>query len=126
MKWKRERRGEERERGGEGRGGGELQLGSTELHGPTQSVECRGFESSSRQLTYIWKSDCLGCVVLLCLVVCLTVLASFFLLSHLPLKHVYTCIMYMYTYMYMYVCMYCTCIKFFMYMYKIYYIYTCT
>ena len=33
------------------------------------------------------KSDCLGCVVLLCLVVCLTLLASYFLLS---LKHVYT------------------------------------
>ena len=34
-------------------------------------------------------SDCLGCAVLLCLVVCLTLLASFFLPSHLSLKHVY-------------------------------------
>ena len=31
--------------------------------------------------------DCLGCAVLLCLVVCLTLLASFFLPSHLSLKH---------------------------------------
>ena len=38
-----------------------------------------------------------GCAVLLCLVVCLTLLASFFLPSHLSLKHVrnYTCIQYM-------------------------------
>ena len=36
------------------------------------------------------KSDCLGCAVLLCLV-CLTLLSSFFLPSHLSLKHVYTC-----------------------------------
>ena len=26
----------------------------------------------------VWKSDCLGCAVLLCLVVCLTLLASFY------------------------------------------------
>ena len=31
--------------------------------------------------------DCLGCAVLLCLVVCLTLLASFFLPSHLSLKY---------------------------------------
>ena len=30
---------------------------------------------------FLWKSDCLGCAVLLCLVVCLTLLASFFLHS---------------------------------------------
>ena len=36
------------------------------------SVECRGFESHPRQ-----KSDCLGCAVLLCLVVCLTLLCFF-------------------------------------------------
>ena len=36
-----------------------------------------------------WKSDCLGCVVLLCLVVCMTLFASFFLM-HLSL----TCIIY--------------------------------
>ena len=33
------------------------------------------------------KSDYLGCAVLLCVVVCLTLLASFFLPSHLSLKH---------------------------------------
>ena len=32
---------------------------------------------------------CIGCAVLLCLVVCLTLLASFFLPSRLSLKHVY-------------------------------------
>ena len=42
-----------------------------------------------RQLIFIKKSDCLGCVVLLCFVVCLTLLASFFLPSHLSLKHVH-------------------------------------
>ena len=35
---------------------------------------------------YIRESDCLGWAVLLCLVVCLTMLASFFLPSHLSLK----------------------------------------
>ena len=33
----------------------------------------------TRQLILLLKSDCLGCVVLLCLVVCMTLLASFFL-----------------------------------------------
>ena len=33
----------------------------------------------------------LGYAVLFCLVACLTLLASFFLPSHLSLKHVYTC-----------------------------------
>ena len=46
--------------------------------------------SHPRQLIFLRKSDCLGCAVLLCLVVCLTLLASFFLPSHLPLKHVHT------------------------------------
>ena len=41
-----------------------------------------------RCFTCTWKSDCLGCAVLLCLV-CLTLLASFFFPSHLSLKHVY-------------------------------------
>ena len=45
-------------------------------------------------------SDCLGCAVLLCLV-CLNLLASFFLPS---LKHIY-----MYMYMYMHAVMFCTC-----------------
>ena len=45
------------------------------------SVECRGFESHLRQLIFLRKSDCLGCAVLLCLVVCL--LLSSFLLSSL-------------------------------------------
>ena len=39
-------------------------------------------------ITFLRKSDCLGCAVLLCLVVCLTLLASFVLPSHLSLKHV--------------------------------------
>ena len=45
------------------------------------SVECHEFESCLRQLFFLRKSDCLGCVALLCLVVCLTLLASFFLPS---------------------------------------------
>ena len=40
-----------------------------------------------RQLIFLRKSDCLGCAVF-CLVVCLTLLASFFLPSHLSLKYV--------------------------------------
>ena len=39
------------------------------------------------QLIFLRKSDCLECAVFLCLVVCLTLLASFFLPSHLSLKH---------------------------------------
>ena len=39
---------------------------------------------------FLWKSDCLGCAVLLSFVVCLTLLASFFLPSA-SLQHVYTC-----------------------------------
>ena len=35
------------------------------------------FESHLRQLIFLGKNDCLGCAVLLCLVVCLTLLASF-------------------------------------------------
>ena len=35
---------------------------------------------------HVRESDCLGCAVLLCLVVCLTLLASFFLPSHLSLN----------------------------------------
>ena len=34
-----------------------------------------------RQLIFLWKSDCLGCAVLLCFIVCLTLLASIFLPS---------------------------------------------
>ena len=49
------------------------------------SVEYRGFESHPRQLIFL---DCLWCAVLLCLV-CLTLLASFFLPSHLSLKRVH-------------------------------------
>ena len=49
---------------------------------------CRGFESHLRELIFLRKSDCLGCAVLLCLVVYSTLLASFFLPSHLSLKHV--------------------------------------
>ena len=57
---------------------------------------CCGFESHLRQLIFPWKSDCLGCVVLLCLVVCLTLLASFL---HLPLMHMHVqCNLYAVTY----------------------------
>ena len=41
------------------------------------------------QLIFLRKSDYLGCVVLLCLDVCLTLLAFFFLPSHLSIKHVH-------------------------------------
>ena len=41
-----------------------------------------------RQLIFSRKNDCLGCAVLLCLV-CLTLLASFFLPSHLSFKNMY-------------------------------------
>ena len=74
-------------------------LGSSVVERSVKSVECRGFKSDPRQLIFIRKSDCLGCAVLLCLV-CLTLLASFFLPSHLSLKHVYIynelCTTYMY------------------------------
>ena len=53
------------------------------------SVECHGFQSHQRQLIFLRESDCLGCTLLLCVVVCLTLLASFFLPSHLSLKHVH-------------------------------------
>ena len=43
-------------------------------------LEC-GFETHSRQLILLRKSACLGCSVLLCFVVCMTLLASFFLPS---------------------------------------------
>ena len=39
-------------------------------------------------MLFFRKSDYLECAVLLCLVVCLTLLASSFLLSSLSLKHV--------------------------------------
>ena len=57
---------------------------------------CRGLKSHPRQLIFLRKSDCLGCTVLLCLVVCLTLLASFFLPSHLSLKHVLVSVIYKY------------------------------
>ena len=44
-----------------------------------------GFKSHPRQLIFLWRSDCLGCAVLLCLVICLTLLACFlpsFFISH--------------------------------------------
>ena len=40
-------------------------------------------------LIFSRKGDCLGCAVLLCLVFCLTLLASFFLPSHLSFKNMY-------------------------------------
>ena len=60
-------------------------------------VECRGFESHPRQLIFLMKSDCLDCAVLLCLVVCLTLLAFF------PSFFISKICMYTYTYMYIHV-----------------------
>ena len=40
---------------------------------------------------YTWKSDCLGCAVLLCLVVCLTLLAPSFSSYTIMCIYVYTC-----------------------------------
>ena len=48
------------------------------------------------------------CAVLLCLFVCLTLIASFFLPSHLSLKHVHVHV-YIYIYIYMYIHIY-TCL----------------
>ena len=45
--------------------------------------------SHPRQLIFLRKSDCLGCAVLPCLVVCLTLLASFFLPSHLTIMNMH-------------------------------------
>ena len=56
----------------------------------TMYITC-GFKSHPRQLIFLRKSDCLGCAVLLCLVVCLTLLASSLMYN-------------MYTYT---VCLYC-------------------
>ena len=42
-------------------------------------------------------SDCLGCAVFLCIVVCLTLLTSFFCPSHLSLKHVQCIYIHVYT-----------------------------
>ena len=53
----------------------------------------------------LWKNVCLGYPVLLRLVVCLTLLASFFLPYHLSLKHVHV-----YLYMHVHVHVQCTCI----------------
>ena len=53
-----------------------------------------GSESHPRQLIFLRKSDCLGCAVLLCLVICLTLLASFFLPSHLSLTHALHSVLY--------------------------------
>ena len=49
---------------------------------------CTCIELHLRQLIFLRNSDCLRYTVLLCLVVCLTLLASFFLPFHLSLKHV--------------------------------------
>ena len=67
---------------------------NTHTHYMYTQVECRGFESHPRQLIFLRDNDCLGCAVLLCYVVCLILLASFFLPSASPIKiyehvHVY-------------------------------------
>ena len=65
-------------------------------------AECRGFESHPRQLIFLRKSDCLGCAVLLCLVVCLTLLASSFLLISKYNMYMYMYVLHVCTCMYMY------------------------
>ena len=52
-------------------------------------VECRGFESHQRQLI-LGKVTALGVLCCFALFVCLTLLASFFLPSHLSFKNMYT------------------------------------
>ena len=52
-------------------------------------MECRGFESRPRQLIFLGKVTALGVLCCFALFVCLTLLASFFLPSHL-IKNVYT------------------------------------
>ena len=47
-----------------------------------------GLSPTQGSLFFLGKCDCLGCTVLLCLVVCMTLVASFF---HLSLKHTHTC-----------------------------------
>ena len=44
-------------------------------------LHIHGFESYRGSSFFLWKSDCLGCVDLLCFVVCMTLLASFSLPS---------------------------------------------
>ena len=63
------------------------------------------YMSHPRQLIFLRKSGCLGCAVLLCLVVCLNLLASFILPSHLSLKHLYT-LRYIHTYIHTYIHVY--------------------
>ena len=53
---------------------------------------------------FFGKVTALGVLRCFCLVVCLTLLASFFLPSHLSLKHVHV-----YIHMYMHVLCWCTC-----------------
>ena len=50
------------------------------------SIECRGFESHLRQLG---KVTALGVLCCFALFVCLTLLTSFFLPSHLSFKNMY-------------------------------------
>ena len=68
--------------------------------GPSVVAQLAPDSTPDRAHFSLWKSDCLGYAVLLRLVVCLTLLASFFLPYHLSLKHVYlymyTCTVYMY------------------------------
>ena len=60
------------------------------IHDCKCACTCTCIESHPRQLIFLRKSDCLGCAMLLCLVVCLTLLASFFLPSFSSL--IKTCI----------------------------------
>ena len=54
----------------------------------SQLCNYRPYKVQTLYLIHVYgsfKSDCLGCAVLLCLVVCLTLLATFFFPSHLSL-----------------------------------------
>ena len=57
-------------------------------------IECRGFESHLRQLIFLGKVTALGVLCCFALFVCLTLLASFFLPSHLSFKNMYRHVVY--------------------------------
>ena len=65
--------------------------GTVYMCGRALCLECRVLwvQVPPEAAHFLRISDFLGCTVLLCLVVCLTLLASFFFPSHPSLKHVY-------------------------------------